>query len=185
MSNYIYTNDGLVNVDELIHYGVPGMKWGHRKQQRLENKLARNIRRQTKADTKLLDRRAKGRMKLEDRFDRKIERAKNKNGGKDNAYVKEKRKEKIRMLKDFDAGTEGIKKAQKIKNENYNKIIELKAKSISDPSIKKTTAYKKAKAWSRAQRLSDSFYGKDYTLLMETSYALTQKGRSWTRGYTG
>ena len=31
MSNYIYTNDGLVNVDELMHYGVPGMRWGHRK----------------------------------------------------------------------------------------------------------------------------------------------------------
>ena len=31
MSNYIYTNDGLVNVDDLMHYGVPGMRWGHRK----------------------------------------------------------------------------------------------------------------------------------------------------------
>lgn len=31
MSNYIYTNDGLVNTDELMHYGVPGMRWGHRK----------------------------------------------------------------------------------------------------------------------------------------------------------
>ena len=31
MANYIYTNDGLINVDELMHYGVPGMKWGRRK----------------------------------------------------------------------------------------------------------------------------------------------------------
>ena len=35
MSNYIYTNDGLINVDELhgklAHYGVPGMRWGRRK----------------------------------------------------------------------------------------------------------------------------------------------------------
>ena len=31
MSNYIYTNDGLVNADELAHYGVPGMRWGHKK----------------------------------------------------------------------------------------------------------------------------------------------------------
>lgn len=31
MSKYIYTDDGLINVDELMHYGVPGMQWGHRK----------------------------------------------------------------------------------------------------------------------------------------------------------
>lgn len=31
MSNYIYTNGQLYNADELMHYGVPGMKWGHRK----------------------------------------------------------------------------------------------------------------------------------------------------------
>lgn len=31
MSDYIYTNDGLVNADDLMHYGVPGMRWGHRK----------------------------------------------------------------------------------------------------------------------------------------------------------
>ena len=32
MSDYIYTNNGLVSVDELKHYGVPGMKWGVKKQ---------------------------------------------------------------------------------------------------------------------------------------------------------
>lgn len=30
-SNYIYSNGQLYNTDELMHYGVPGMRWGHRK----------------------------------------------------------------------------------------------------------------------------------------------------------
>lgn len=180
MSNYIYTTDGeLYNADELYHYGVPGMKWGQRKQQRLERKLARNKRIQNKEDTKLLNTRVKNRTKIEARFDKKIERAKSKNNGKDVDYAKRKNE----ALKDFDAGTKGIKKAQKIKNENYNKILELKSKSISDPSIKKSKAYKQAKQWARSQRLSDSLYGKSYTLLMETSYGLANKGQSWTRGY--
>lgn len=31
MADYIYTSDGLVSTDELAHYGVPGMRWGRRK----------------------------------------------------------------------------------------------------------------------------------------------------------
>lgn len=34
MSNYIYINEGLVNADDLMHYGVPGMRWGRRKIQK-------------------------------------------------------------------------------------------------------------------------------------------------------
>lgn len=41
MSNYIYTNDGLVNADELMHYGVIGMKWGVKRAQRLDRAAAR------------------------------------------------------------------------------------------------------------------------------------------------
>lgn len=31
MSNYIISNGELYNADELMHYGVPGMRWGKRK----------------------------------------------------------------------------------------------------------------------------------------------------------
>lgn len=38
MSNYVIMNGQLCCTDELMHYGVKGMKWGHRKVYRYENK---------------------------------------------------------------------------------------------------------------------------------------------------
>lgn len=41
MADYIYTNEGLVNTDELAHHGIPGMKWGIRRYQNKNGTLTR------------------------------------------------------------------------------------------------------------------------------------------------
>ena len=184
--NYNYSN-------ELYHYGVKGMKWGVRryqnadgtltaagkkKQEKLQARLDKNIQRQSKADAKVLDARAKNRAKLESRYDKKIAKYNGKNEGATQHMIDSK---KFR-LDDFDKGTEYVKKAQKIGNENYNKIAELKIKSISDPSIKRSPEYKQAKKWCETQMLSDAYYGKPYTTMMEAHYIAVNNGKSWTRG---
>ena len=42
-NRYVIINGNLHNIDELRHYGVKGMKWGHRKAQKFADKAA-NIR---------------------------------------------------------------------------------------------------------------------------------------------
>ena len=44
-NDYIYTNAGLVSVNELMHYGVLGMRWGHRRNSNKDGSV-------TKADKK-------------------------------------------------------------------------------------------------------------------------------------
>ena len=52
MSNYTFINGELYNADELMHYGVPGMKWGVRNKRELKvaKKFAKAGKRQGKAD---------------------------------------------------------------------------------------------------------------------------------------
>lgn len=179
--------------NELYHYGVKGMKWGVRryqnadgsltsagqkKTQKLQSRLDRNMQNQSKADAKIMDARAKNRARLESKYDKKIAKYGENNQGRRQYLVDSK---KFR-LDDFDRGTENIKKAQKIGNENHNKFAELKIKSISDPSIKKSFEYKQAKKWCEAQILSEVYYGKPYTLLMEANSVAVNNGKSWTRG---
>lgn len=150
-----------------------------RKKEKLEGRLARNVERQTTSDKKLFDARDKNRAKFESKYDKKIAKAEEKGDIGQTGYLK---KKKEKFLEEFDKETDAYKKATAIRNENYNKILELKTKAISDPSIKSSEAYHKAEKWYRSQVVADSMYGANYTLFMEAATAYDNLGRSYTRG---
>ncbi len=130
--------------DELMHYGVPGMKWGVRKQKYYESKYGRKLTRSKKADNRVMLLREK-RLK---KYDKKIEKMKAKR-------------------KDFVEGTKLVKRGQDTYNDIIKKRMDTKIKAINDPSYKKTFEYKNAGANYVMQTLSDSFSsgGSAYTKL--------------------
>lgn len=184
MWQYNYTPEP----DELYHHGVKGMQWGKRRYQnvdgsltpagkkryaKLETKLTKNIERQTRADSRLMNARAKNRDKISARYDKKLNKI------SDPIARKSMQVKKDATLADFDVGTDAFKRAQKIGNENHNKIIKLNMKAVSDPSIRQTESYKQAKKWCSAQLQSELLYGKPATLIYEAQ--ATMSGKSWTR----
>lgn len=150
---------------------------GQRKAVKLQNKIDRINKSEDKYANKLLGRRSKVRSRLERKYDKKIEKAV-KNG--DPRLIDIRKKNKQVRLEDFDLGTSYVSKALKIGRQNRTKILELKKKSIDDPSIKESDSYKKAKIWAASQMASNIMYGRAYTTLAETSYVAN--GKSWTRG---
>lgn len=169
----------MVKPDELYHYGVPGMKWGQRKAIKLQNRIDKINSREDKYRDKILNARSKNRAKIALKYDKKIEKAKAKGDQRLVDVRKENQKAKI---KDFDDGTKYMSKALDIGRKNKTTILELKKKAINDPSIKETESYKKAKRWAKSQKLSEIYYGKPYTALMEAHYVAINNGKSWTRG---
>lgn len=132
---------------------------------KIAKKEYKNINREAKLNAdmnKTLDARAKNRTKLENRYDKKISRAQEK-GNKER--VEELKNKKDYKIKDFDDGTKYVKAGYEKYNSIDMKYKNMKVSALSDPSIKKTAAYKKAGREYAMQVLSDNYYGtKEFTI---------------------
>lgn len=135
--------------DYIAHYGILGMKWGHRK-------LDRQIAREKKFRAKTMKGRSKYRSKLENRYNKKIAKAKSK-GKMDK--VKKLTTKRNYKLTDHDKGTEFFDKATKYRVNTVKNYQKAQDKAWNDRSSKKSSTYKVAKLRYANQKLSDMFYG--------------------------
>ena len=182
----------------LQHHGIKGQRWGVRRYQNadgsltsagkkrydgdsrkelkaksMQSKVNKRINTFTKNDHKLIDAREKNRERMEAKYDKKIAKAEQNNILKAQS-LKEK---KASRLRDFDDGTEIIKRGQKVVNEKYSTYLQMKVDSITNPSVKKTAEYKKAGKDYINMMMDYYSYGKDYAILAESTRQADSYGK--------
>lgn len=180
--------------DSLYHHGIKGQKWGVRRYQNedgsytdagrarygigdlirdrriasVQRQTARRLRKSQKFQTNLSSTREKNLHKIENKYQKKIDKAKAQ--GKDSAVIKSYEAKKDYKIQDFKSGTEIINKAHKYYDSTITNYGDMKISALNDKSIKKTQAYKDAGRRYVTNRMMDLSYGRAYTTLMNANY---------------
>lgn len=185
MSTTYYLAHGDMSETYLAHHGVRGQKWGvrrfqnrdgsytaagegryaslsrhgQRKYDYIERRYGRKLAKSQAIDERLLAKRKKNRDAMVSRIDKleakKSAASNNRSAERINGKIQ---KRKVR-LKDFDEGTRVIKAGQNQYNKNIADYKNLKQKSLTDKSVKRSDSGKEIRRNYRRQNFLDSYYG--------------------------
>lgn len=195
--DYIITKPPL-DEETLMHFGVKGMRWGHRKQQLIAGGMSKRMaKRQVRLEKKqdrLANQSSKYSKWLEGTRNKNFEKRKNKYKSRLEKYskhhdadkVSEKRAKYNKTLNTFAQTTKDYKSAGAEHKKHINDYYKNKISALSDKSIKKTDKYKAAKRTYQAQRFYDINYGSGHpsASIGRYAYEAQKTRRRKTGAYT-
>lgn len=186
MSNYVIVGGDLVNYDELMHYGVKGMKWGHRKAIKMAGKRDKARATQQDWEAKYQQAMSTGKVRRAKKFAKKAEKYKNEADKQEGKLIK-KAESKYKAAGKAAGQADYYRQKEKEARRKYDEQAEAleKQAAYDDKHGHSVRAYAARKVAERVRAKADeasASYREEAEAWTARSDAMKQKAKDFTSG---